>query len=138
MWDLIVSVPDHCLSFSCISELLWLCRMVALKSLSVHSFNDLIITILGVVCNHFSIFLSLDTFRYCFEGRMWDLIVSLLDHCLPFYFGRGGYKTMLKLQSKYATISFLCNHLVLYLTTSVSNNLDYLQFFFFLKERICF
>ena len=35
---------------------------------------------------------------------------------------------MLKLQSKYGN-TFLCNHLVLYLTTSVSNNLDYLQFF---------
>ena len=47
----------------CISELLWLCRVVTIKSLPVHSFNALIITILrGVVCNHFSIFLSLDTF----------------------------------------------------------------------------
>ena len=42
---------------------------------------------------------------------------------------------MLKSQRKYANISFLCNHLVLYLTTSVSNNLDYLQFFF-LRERM--
>ena len=47
MWDLIVSVPDHCLSFLlCISELLWLCRVVALKSFPVHSFNALIIPIL--------------------------------------------------------------------------------------------
>ena len=30
----------------CISELLWLCRVVALKSLPVHSFNALIIPIL--------------------------------------------------------------------------------------------
>ena len=43
--------------------------------------------------------------------------------------GRGWYKNMLKLQSKYGNTSFLCNHLVLYLTTGVSNNLDYLQFF---------
>ena len=45
-------------------------------------------------------------------------------------FGRCGYKkNMLKLQSKYGNTSFLCTHLVLYLTSSVSNNLEYLQFF---------
>ena len=47
MWDLIVSVPDHFLIFLlCISELLWSCRVVALKSLHVHSLNALIIPIL--------------------------------------------------------------------------------------------
>ena len=25
-------------------------------------------------------------FLFGFEGRMWDLIVSVLDHCLSFYF----------------------------------------------------
>ena len=25
-------------------------------------------------------------FPFGFEGRMWDLIVSVLDHCLSFYF----------------------------------------------------
>ena len=25
-------------------------------------------------------------FPYGFEGRMWDLIVSVPDHCLSFYF----------------------------------------------------
>ena len=25
-----------------------------------------------------------------FEGRMWDLIVSVPDHCLSFYFGFSG------------------------------------------------
>ena len=24
-------------------------------------------------------------FPFCFEGRMWDLIVSVPDHCLSFY-----------------------------------------------------
>ena len=24
-------------------------------------------------------------FRFVFEGRMWDLIVSIADHCLSFY-----------------------------------------------------
>ena len=26
-------------------------------------------------------------FSFDFEGRMWDLIVSVPDHCLSFYFG---------------------------------------------------
>ena len=32
-----------------------------------------------------------------FEGRIWDLIVSVPDHCLSFYFsiGTGGGKTAL-------------------------------------------
>ena len=38
----IVLVPGHCLFFLlCISEFLWLCCVVALKSLPVHSFNTL-------------------------------------------------------------------------------------------------
>ena len=28
-------------------------------------------------------------FPFGFEGRMWDLIVSVPDHCLSFYFGDG-------------------------------------------------
>ena len=28
----------------------------------------------------------LSYFPFGFEGRMWDLIVSVLDHCLSFYF----------------------------------------------------
>ena len=27
-----------------------------------------------------------ETARICFEGRIWDLIVSVSDHCLSFYF----------------------------------------------------
>ena len=27
-------------------------------------------------------------FPFGFEGRMWDLIVSVPDHCLSFYFAR--------------------------------------------------
>ena len=37
----------------------------------------------------FSKLLSVYVFNYfpfVFEGRMWDLIVSVLDHCLSFYF----------------------------------------------------
>ena len=29
-------------------------------------------------------------FPFGFEGRMWDLIVSVPDHCLSFYFSRRG------------------------------------------------
>ena len=27
-----------------------------------------------------------DCFPFGFEGRMWDLIISVPDHCLSFYF----------------------------------------------------
>ena len=30
-------------------------------------------------------------FPFSFEGRMWDLIVSVPDHCLSFYFLRVSY-----------------------------------------------
>ena len=30
-------------------------------------------------------------FPFGFEGRMWDLIVSVPDHCLSFYFGKFFY-----------------------------------------------
>ena len=36
------------------------------------------------------------------------------------------------MKTKYVNTSFLCNNMILYLTTSVSNNLDYLQVIFFL------
>ena len=29
---------------------------------------------------------SIYVFSFGFEGRMWDLIVSVPDHCLSFYF----------------------------------------------------
>ena len=35
-------------------------------------------------------------FPFGFEGRMWDLIVSVPDHCLSFYFAN-------KTKSKYET-----------------------------------
>ena len=31
-------------------------------------------------------FMYLVTSTFGFEGRMWDLIVSVSDHCLSFYF----------------------------------------------------
>ena len=45
----------------------------------------------GVVCtaSAFRKLLSVYVFSYFpfgFEGRMWDLIVSVPDHCLSFYF----------------------------------------------------
>ena len=32
-------------------------------------------------------------FPFGFEGRMWDLIVSVPDHCLSFYFSFSSLKT---------------------------------------------
>ena len=91
-----------------VSELLWLCRVLALKSLPVHSFNALIIPILRgclqslfndhlsgkellirFTASAFRNLLSVYVFSYFpfgFEGRMWDLIVSVPNHCLSFFF----------------------------------------------------
>ena len=54
--------------------------------------------------------------------------------CLFVFFGGAGIKTMLK----YRNTSFLRNHMILYLTTSVSNNLDYLHLFFFGEKESVF
>ena len=36
-----------------------------------------------------------------FEGRIWDLIVSVPDHCLSFYFGyRPQYQTEIPLSAR--------------------------------------
>ena len=46
IWDLIESVSEGFLTYSCISELLCLCCVEILKNLPVHSFNALIKPIL--------------------------------------------------------------------------------------------
>ena len=52
-------------------------------------------TFLGKSCSfglprvHFAVNASIYVFSYFpfgFEGRMWDLIVTVPDHCLSFYF----------------------------------------------------
>ena len=35
-------------------------------------------------------------FPFCFEGRIWDMIVSFPDHCLSFYFGYYGHKHIME------------------------------------------
>ena len=35
-------------------------------------------------------------FPFGFEGRLWDLIVSVPDHCLSFYFLSGILKSLLR------------------------------------------
>ena len=86
MWDLIVSVPDHCLSFyfayqsSCGCAVWW---PVALKSLPVHSFNALIIPVLrdclqsffnvGTNCAP----LVADLFLFCYERDFMSLFLTL-------------------------------------------------------------
>ena len=63
IWDLIESVSEGFLAYSCISELLCLCYVEILKNLPVHSFNALIIPILrDCVPNYFSVFLSFDVY----------------------------------------------------------------------------
>ena len=37
----------------------------------------------------------LSYFPFGFEGRMWDLIVSVPDHCLSFYFRYGHFFSVL-------------------------------------------
>ena len=41
--------------------------------------------------------LSINVFSYFpfgFEGRIWDLIVSVPDHCLSFYFMETGFQAV--------------------------------------------
>ena len=58
IWDLIESVSEGFLTYSCISELLCLCCVEILKNLPVHSFNALIIPILrDRLPNYFLVFL---------------------------------------------------------------------------------
>ena len=35
-------------------------------------------------------------FPFGFEGGMWDLIISVPDHCLSFYFGNSWYNALYK------------------------------------------
>ena len=60
MWDLIVSVPDHCLSFYLLLELFIRFTASAFRKLPSVYVLYLIISLFG------------------FESRMWDLIVSVL------------------------------------------------------------
>ena len=43
-----------------------------------------------VNCCQFDVF---SCFPFGFEGRLWDLIVSVPDHCLSFYFERKSSET---------------------------------------------
>ena len=47
-------------------------------------------------------------FADSFEGRMWDLIVSVPDHCLSFYF-TGSKDT----EPYKKNVSFLCQYILL-------------------------
>ena len=61
IWDLIESVSEGFLTYSCIVELLCLCCVEILKNHPVHSFNALIIPILrDCLPNYFLVFLSFD------------------------------------------------------------------------------
>ena len=72
----------------CISELLWLCRVVALKSLPVHSFNALIIPILrGCLQSLFNIPVPWYLFDTVLKVTSWPAFVSrcILDAYFSFY-----------------------------------------------------
>ena len=63
----------------CISELLWLCRVMALKSLPVHSFNALIIPVLrGCLQSHFNIE-NLHADRTIIGFEPWQTLRARLD-----------------------------------------------------------
>ena len=65
--------------------------------------------LIGFTASAFRKLLSIYVFSYLpfsFEGRMWDLIVSVPDHCLSFYFG---YKNDVKTAKKYGNKCFYAN-----------------------------
>ena len=72
----------------CISELLWLCRVVALKRLPVHSFNALIIPILrGCLQSLFNIPVPWYLFDTVLKVHSWPAFVSrcIIDAYFSFY-----------------------------------------------------
>ena len=72
----------------CISELLWLCRVVALKCLPVHSFNALIIPILrGCLQSLFNIPVPWYLFDTVLKVTSWPAFVSrcIIDAYFSFY-----------------------------------------------------
>ena len=72
----------------CISELLWLCRVVALKILPVHSFNALIIPILrGCLQSLFNIPVPWYLFDTVLKVISWPAFVSrcIIDAYFSFY-----------------------------------------------------
>ena len=77
MWDLIVSVPDHCLSFYFEGRMWDLIVSVPYHCLSFYFEGRMWDLIVSVPYHCLSFY---------FEGRMWDLIVSVPYHCLSFYF----------------------------------------------------
>ena len=56
-------------------------------------------------------------FPFGFEGRMWDLIVSVPDHCLSFYFGKflkeGNRPVICRFASKLNTVRLMKNRRLL-------------------------
>ena len=50
-------------------------------------------------------FYVLSYFPFGFEGRMWDLIVSVPDHCLSFYFLYGQTTLKSQLMRKFPWLS---------------------------------
>ena len=91
IWDLIVSVPDHCLSFY-FTVNKYLYNFTALTpSHKLELFDKLVSPILNFGSEVWGFYKSpsietVSYFPFGFKGRIWDLIVSVPDHCLSFYF----------------------------------------------------
>ena len=103
MWDLIVSIPDNCLSFyfayqsSCGCALWWplkvtpyihLMLLFQPQRLFAMTFQgkELFIRFTASAFLKLMSVYVFSCFPFGFKGRMWDLIVSVPDHCLFFTF----------------------------------------------------
>ena len=72
MWDLIVSVPDHCLSFYFVA-ICWERAVPFAFNLCCFFYSSAVL-ILGV------------PFPFGVKGRIWNSIVSVPDHSIFIYF----------------------------------------------------
>ena len=77
---ILFNFTDVCISYK-YHVLVWYLHARDLYGLPMHT--------LGYMITGFQPgFISASYFPFGFEGRMWDLIVSVPDHCLSFYFKR--------------------------------------------------
>ena len=87
IWDLIVSVPDHSLYFYFGSAIMLVTYFVNFRLLNDHLFGkELFILFAASAFRKLSSIYVFSYFPFGFEGGIRDLIVSVPDHCLSFYF----------------------------------------------------
>ena len=74
-----------CLHFG--SAIMLVTYFVNFRQLNDHLFRkELFILFAASAFRKLSSIYVFSYFPFGFEGRIWDLIVSVSDHCLPFYF----------------------------------------------------